>query len=69
MVHLSNPTTIGIMVFYSLITFFIMPLLTRPFFKHLKDPCIIGFTTGFVVSILLWHFFGRDYVLSLIKQR
>ena len=30
MVHLSNPTTIVIMSFYSLLTFFIGPLITRP---------------------------------------
>ena len=34
MVHLSNPTMIGIMVFYSILTFFVGPLLTRPFMRR-----------------------------------
>ena len=58
MVHLSNPTTIGIMVFYSLLTFFIGPLVTRPFMKDHPDQCVAGFLLGFTVSIFLWMKYG-----------
>ena len=61
MVHLSNPTMIGIMVFYSLLTFFIGPLITRPFFGDHPDQCVAGFFVGFTMSILLWMKFGRHY--------
>ena len=62
MTHLSNPTTIAIMVFYSLLTFFIGPFLTRPFLQddH-PDQCVAGFLVGFTISILLWMKFGRKF--------
>ena len=56
MVHLSNPIMIGIMVFYSLLTFFIGPLITRPFMSDHPDQCIAGFLLGFTVSIFLMVF-------------
>jgi len=59
MVHLSNPMSVGAMVFYSLITFFLGPLATRPFMKDHPDQCISGFLLGFTVSIFLWMKFGR----------
>lgn len=59
MVHLSNPMSVGAMVFYSLLTFFLGPLVTRPFMKEHPDQCIAGFLLGFTVSILLWMKFGR----------
>jgi len=58
MVHLSSPTTIAIMVFYSLLTFFIGPLITRPFMSDHPDQCIAGFLLGFTVSIFLWMKYG-----------
>lgn len=61
MVHLSNPIMIGIMVFYSLLTFFIGPLITRPFLADHPDQCVAGFLVGFTISILLWMKFGRHY--------
>lgn len=61
MVHLSNPTVIIIMCFYSLLTFFIGPLITRPFLNDHPDQCVAGFLLGFTVSILLWMKFGRHY--------
>ena len=61
MVHLSNPIMIGIMVFYSLLTFFIGPLITRPFLGEHPDQCVAGFLVGFTISILLWMKFGRHY--------
>ena len=59
MVHLSNPMSIGAMVFYSILTFFLGPLVTRPFMKDHPDQCISGFLLGFTVSIFLWMKFGR----------
>jgi len=62
MVHLSSPVAIGIMTFYSLITFFIAPMITTPLLKGWKDPCPVGFTVGFIISIILWKTVGRKYV-------
>lgn len=59
MSHLSNPTAIGIMVFYSILTYFVGPLVTRPFMKDHPDQCIAGFLLGFTVSVFLWMKFGR----------
>ena len=61
MSHLSTPTSVSIMVFYSLLTFFIGPLITRPFMNDHPDQCIAGFLLGFTISILLWMKFGRHY--------
>ena len=61
MVHLSSSYTIGIMIFYSLLTFFIGPLITRPFMNEHPDQCIAGFLLGFTVSIFLWMKYGRHY--------
>ncbi len=62
MVHLSNPTMIGIMIFYSILTFFVGPLVTRHFMKDHPDQCIAGFLLGFTVSIFLWMKFGRKHI-------
>ena len=59
MTHLSNPMSIGAMVFYSLLTFILGPLVTRPFMSDHPDQCIAGFLLGFTVSIFLWMKFGR----------
>lgn len=61
MVHLSNNMTIGIMVFYSVLTFFVGPLVTRPFMSDHPDQCIAGFLLGFTISIFLWMKYGRHY--------
>ncbi len=61
MVHLSSPTMIAIMLFYSFLTFFLGPMITRPFMKEHPDQCIAGFLLGFTVSLLLWMKFGRLY--------
>ena len=65
MVHLSNPKTISAMVFYSILTFFIGPLVTRPFIGKSQNPndCIYGFFLGFVVSVILW----MNYSKQLLK--
>ena len=61
MVHLSNPTMYGIMVFYSLLTFFLGPIFTRSFMGDHPDQCIAGFLLGFTVSIFMWMKYGRHY--------
>jgi|TARA_B110000914_G_C15167744_1_gene311374 hypothetical protein len=61
MSHLSNQKVIAIMVFYSALTFFIGPLITRPFLGDHPDQCIGGFLLGFTISIFLWMKFGRKY--------
>jgi len=61
MSHLSSPMSIAIMVFYSILTFFIGPFITRPFLKEHPDHCVAGFLVGFTISILLWMKIGRHY--------
>ena len=61
MVHLSNQKVIFIMVIYSALTFFIGPLITRPFLGDHPDQCIGGFLLGFTISIFLWMKYGRKY--------
>jgi hypothetical protein len=61
MVHLSSPTMIGIMVFYSFLTFFLGPLITRPFLNEHPDQCVAGFLLGFTFSVLLWMKYGRHF--------
>ena len=65
MVHLSNTNSILAMCFYSLLTFFLGPLVTRPFLKEHPDQCVAGFLLGFTISILLWMKVGRK--LSMKK--
>jgi hypothetical protein len=64
MSHLSTPTTISIMVFYSILTFFIGPFITRPFMNEHPDQCVAGFLVGFTLSILLWMKYGRHYTMD-----
>lgn len=61
MVHLSSPTMIGIMIFYSILTFFIGPMITRMFLAEHPDQCVAGFLLGFTISVLLWMKYGRKY--------
>jgi hypothetical protein len=65
MTHLSTNASIMAMVFYSLLTFFLGPLVTRPFMKDHPDQCVAGFLLGFTVSVFLWMKFGRK--LSKMK--
>ena len=62
MSHLSTPLSIGAMVFYSFLTFFLGPLITRPFLGSHPDQCIAGFLLGFTISILLWMKFGKQLI-------
>lgn len=57
--HLSNTKSIGAMIFYSLLTFFLGPLLTRPLLKNYPDQYVFGFLLGFTISIFLWMKYGR----------
>lgn len=57
--HLSSNMRIGAMVFYSILTFFLGPLVTRPFMSEHPDQCIAGFLLGFTISIFLWMKYGR----------
>jgi hypothetical protein len=63
MVHLSNQKTIFAMIFYSLLTFFLGPMLTRPFLNNHPDQCVGGYLLGFTISVLLWMRF-RDQLLK-----
>jgi hypothetical protein len=57
--HLSNYNRIIAMIFYSILTFFIGPLVTRPFLNENPDQCVAGFLLGFTISILLWMKYGK----------
>mgnify|MGYP001186657445 CR=1 FL=1 len=59
MVHLSSNKSILAMVLYSILTFFIGPLVTRPFMGDHCDQCIAGFLLGFTISIFLWMKYGK----------
>ena len=58
--HLSNTNKIMAMIFYSILTFFVGPFITRPFLKDHPDQCVAGFTLGFAISIIMWMKFGRN---------
>jgi len=53
--------SIAIMIFYSILTFFVGPYITSPFFKEPYDKCVAGFLVGFTISILLWIKVGKNY--------
>ena len=60
--HLSNNTTIGIMIFYSILTFFLAPYIAGMVLKNDPNHDIIGFAVGFVISVILWVKVGRNYI-------
>lgn len=62
MTHLSSLSSIMAMVFYSFLTFFLGPFLTRPFLGDHPDQCVGGFLLGFTISVLLWMKFGKMLV-------
>ena len=62
MVYLSSPRAVGIMIFYSFLTFFLGPLVTRSFMGDHPDQCIAGFLIGITVSVFLWMKYGRKLV-------
>jgi|UniRef100_A0A6C0BZB5 hypothetical protein len=61
MVHLTNKKTLLTMCFYSFLTFFLGPIITRTFLNDHPDQCPAGFLLGFTVSVLLWMKYGRHY--------
>ncbi len=61
MTHLSSVANISQMVIYSLLTYFIGPLITRPFMNEHPDQCVAGYLFGFTISIFLWMKYGRHY--------
>tara|TARA_X000000950_G_scaffold264023_1_gene336846 strand:- start:565 stop:765 length:201 start_codon:yes stop_codon:yes gene_type:complete len=60
MSHLSTPLSVGAMIFYSILTFFVGPYITRPFMSDHPDQCIAGFLLGFTLSIFLWMKFRKQ---------
>lgn len=61
MSHLSTAHSMGAMIFYSLLTFFIMPFITTPLLPgNSPDKCVAGFTIGFAISVFLWFMFNRQ---------
>jgi hypothetical protein len=61
MLDLTNTSFIMIAVFYSIITFFVAPMLVQRFFKH-QYSVELGFLLGFVISLGLWMNVGKSYV-------
>ena len=61
MVHLSNDQSIGAMVFFSVITYFVGPMVTRPFMKDHPDQCVAGFLLGFPISVFIWMKYIRKF--------
>ena len=61
MTHLSSVANISQMVIYSLLTYFIGPLITRPFMNDHPDQCVAGYLFGFTISIFLWMKYGRHH--------
>ena len=64
MSHISTPTGISIMVFYSLVTFFISPYILKDYTSQFQDPCMVGMIIGFIISMFLWHFVGKKYAMA-----
>lgn len=62
MVDFKDPKTIGIMLFYAALTFFVGPMATEKFMADNDYKYEIGFVLGFIVSIGLWMKFGKEMV-------
>ena len=60
MVHLSSSKRISLMIVFSIITYIISPLVTRPVMGEHPDQCIAGFLLGFTICIFIWMKFGRN---------
>lgn len=59
MSHLSSSMRVGIMVFYSILTFFVGPFITKAVSTS-NNSIVAGFVLGFAVSILLWITVGKN---------
>jgi len=53
-------TLLGIMLFYSFITFFLFPYFG--FYLYKMDGLMYGMVAGAVVSVLLWKYYGSKMV-------
>ena len=60
--HLSNNIVIGIMIFYSILTFFVGPYISGLLLGNNPNHDVIGFTVGFIISVILWIKVGRNYI-------
>ncbi len=56
-----NKKEISVMLFYSILTYFIGPKLVPMLIKNYPDNHIPGFLLGFTISVFLWINFGRYY--------
>ena len=59
---MNNTLFFQIMIFYSAITFFICPKLTKMMNIKSNDPCFIGMILGFLVCLFLWKQYGYEIV-------
>lgn len=57
---LLGSSTLSIMAFYSLLTFFISPGIAD-LFGYSIDAYLPAMIIGFIMSILLWIFYGMEY--------
>lgn len=62
MVDFKDPKTIGIMLFYAALTFFVGPMVAEKLMADNENKYEIGFVLGFIVSIGLWMKFGKEMV-------
>lgn len=52
-----------VMIFYSLLTFFLLPYITYYYIKT-NDGITHGIIIGSIISVFLWIKFGNNYVMS-----
>jgi hypothetical protein len=55
-----EPSTLSIMAFYSVLTFFVSPGIAD-LLGYCIDAYLPAMIIGFIVSILLWLFYGIEY--------
>lgn len=60
MVHLSSQESIGLMVLFSFLTYFLGPVITRNFIGEHPDQCVFGYLFGFTISVFIWMKYGRN---------
>jgi hypothetical protein len=56
-----NKNEIYVMIFYSLLTYFIGPRIAPYIIKNYPDNYIPGFILGFSISVFLWINYGKYY--------
>lgn len=55
-------TFTGIMLFYIILSYLVFPLIFYFIFGRTLKSAGNGFVVGSLISIILWHFFGRKLV-------